>query len=170
MFSEADSSKILSRVFDWQYIYVWWTCFSTDSGHPYGYRCSSCRLTIYLCVVGVFFNRQSTSIWVPMLLLSPDNIFMCGGRVFSTDSRHPYHGYQCSSCRLTIYLCVVDVFFQQTVDIPMDTNAPLIAWQYISLKNLVWLGGDVDHTYPFEIYVTDTTDTARYDWYIDLHL
>ena len=142
MFSETDISKILSRVFDWQYIYVWWTCF---------------------------FNRQWTSIWVPMLLLSPDNIFMCGERVFSTDSRHPY-GYRCSSCRLTIYLCVVDVFFQQTVDIPMDTNAPLIAWQYISLNNLVWLGGDVDHTYPFEIYVTDTTDTARYDWYIDLHL
>jgi hypothetical protein len=104
--------------------------FSTDSGHPYEYRCSSCRLTIYLCVVNVFFqqtvdihmgtdaplvawqyiyvwwtcffNRQSTSIWVPMLLLSPDNIFMCGGRVFSTDSRYSY-GYQCSSYRLTIY-------------------------------------------------------------------
>ena len=90
--------------------------FSTDSGHPYGYRCSSCRLTIYLCVVdvvfqqtvgyihnifmcgGCVFQQTVTSIWVPMLLLSPDNIFMCGERVF-----------------------------QQTVDIHMGTDAPLVA-------------------------------------------
>ena len=60
--------------------------FSTDSGHPYGYRCSSCRLTIYLCVVDVFFQQTVDIHMVPMLLLSPDNIFMCGGRGFSTNS------------------------------------------------------------------------------------
>ena len=34
-----------ARVFDWQHVcYVWWTCFSTESLHTYGYKlCSSSR-------------------------------------------------------------------------------------------------------------------------------
>jgi hypothetical protein len=29
----------LTRVYDWQHIcYLWWTCFSTDSRHTYGYK------------------------------------------------------------------------------------------------------------------------------------
>jgi hypothetical protein len=41
-------------VFDWQHIcYVWWTCFSTDSRHTYGYKlCSSSRLLVPLFVLG----------------------------------------------------------------------------------------------------------------------
>ena len=55
----SDSTKRFSetyfqhaRVFDWQYIcYVWWTCFSTDNRHIYGYKlCSSSRRLVPLFV------------------------------------------------------------------------------------------------------------------------
>ena len=43
-----------ARVFAWQHIcYVWWTCFSTDSRHTYGYKlCSSSRRLVPLFVWG----------------------------------------------------------------------------------------------------------------------
>ena len=43
-----------SRVFDWQNIcYAWWTCFSTNSKHAYGYKlCSSSRRPVPLFVWG----------------------------------------------------------------------------------------------------------------------
>ena len=43
-----------ARVFDWQHIcYLWWTCFSTDSRHTYGYNlCSSSRRLVPLFVWG----------------------------------------------------------------------------------------------------------------------
>ena len=45
-----------ARVFDWQQIcYLWWTCFSTDSRHTYGYNlCSSSRRLVPLFVWGRF--------------------------------------------------------------------------------------------------------------------
>jgi len=43
-----------ARVFDWQHIcYVWWTCFSTDSRHTYGYKlCFSSHRLVPLLVWG----------------------------------------------------------------------------------------------------------------------
>jgi hypothetical protein len=42
------------RVFDWQHIcYLWWTCVSIDSWHPYGYKlCSSSLRLVPLFVWG----------------------------------------------------------------------------------------------------------------------
>ena len=49
-----------ARVFDWQHIwYVWWTCFSTDSRHTYGYKlCSSSRRFVLLFVWGRLHNTK----------------------------------------------------------------------------------------------------------------
>jgi hypothetical protein len=43
---QQNSNRDRMRVFGWQHIcYVWLTCFSTDSGHTYGYKlCYSSRL------------------------------------------------------------------------------------------------------------------------------
>ena len=45
------------RVFD---CYVWWTCFSTDSRHPYGYQpCSSSCRPVSLFAQGRFHTGVS---------------------------------------------------------------------------------------------------------------
>jgi hypothetical protein len=43
-----------ARVLDWQYsCFLWWTCFSTESRHTYGYKlCSSSRRLVPLIVWG----------------------------------------------------------------------------------------------------------------------
>ena len=50
-----------ARIFDWQHIcYVWWTCFSTDSRHTYGYKlCSSSRRLVPLFVWGSLHTGAS---------------------------------------------------------------------------------------------------------------
>jgi len=92
----------------------------------------------------------------------------------------------------------VDVIFQQTVGIPIDTNcAPLLAdlFLYSYETDLIHglrkqnekkldrsfnftlryinnsrFGDFVDHIYPIELEIKDITDTDRYASYLDLHL
>ena len=51
----------IARGSDWCHIcYAWWTCFSTDSLHTYGYKlCSSSRRLVPLFVRGRFHTRAS---------------------------------------------------------------------------------------------------------------
>ena len=50
-FSETDIFNILEFLIDNIFGYVWWTCFSTDSPHTYGYKlCSSSRRLVPLFV------------------------------------------------------------------------------------------------------------------------
>jgi hypothetical protein len=50
-FSETDFFNMLEFLIDNIFCYVWWTCFSTDSPHTYGYKlCSSSRRLVPLFV------------------------------------------------------------------------------------------------------------------------
>jgi hypothetical protein len=46
-----------ARFFDWQHIcYLWWTCFSTDSRHAYGYKLCSSSLKLKDRAIASFFS------------------------------------------------------------------------------------------------------------------
>jgi hypothetical protein len=102
-----------------------------------------------LCLVDVFFNRQSAYIWVPTVLVFSLTCSFIRMRQISYKgfSRKTKRGYPSRSFNFT---------FRHVDDI-------------LSLNNSRF-GDFVDHIYPIEFEIKDTTDTYSSASYLDIHL